>query len=84
MKKQILFRNINESAGNISMYVGLILVVYSMLKDNDFSREPVVTLMIFVSLFLFGIFRYISYRYLISDIRNNNESFINIQIDIGK
>jgi len=84
MNTKKLFKEINESASNISMYVGLICVIYSMLKNNDFSSEPIVTLVIFVSLILFGIFRYISYRQLISEIRNNNEKFISIQIDNWK
>lgn len=84
MKIKTKLRLINEKAGNISMYVGLIFVFYSMYKENDFSSEPAVTLVILISLLLFGLFRFISFRYLISDIRNNSEPFITTQIDNRK
>lgn len=77
-------RKINEAAANISMYVGLIFVVYSMLKNNDFSQEPEITAIIAFFFTLFSIFRFISYKFIISDIRNNKDSFIKIEIDNRK
>lgn len=79
-----ILRKVNETAANISMYVGLIFVVYSMLKNNDFTQEPEITATIFIFLILFSIFRFISYKFLISDIKNNQDSFIRIEIDNRK
>lgn len=84
MKKVNILRNINECAANVSMYVGLIFVVYNMLKNNDFSDEPEITAIILLSLILFSIFRFISYRFLVRDILNNDEQFIWSKIDNGK
>ncbi len=84
MKTLNILRNINETAANISMYVGLIFVVYSMLKNNDFAQEPEITAIIVFFFVLFSIFRFISYKFIISDIRNNKDSFIRVEIDNRK
>lgn len=84
MKTLNILRNINEAAANISMYVGLIFVVYSMFKNNDFSQEPEITAIIAFFFALFSIFRFISYKFIISAIRNNKDSFFKIEIDNRK
>ncbi len=78
-----IIKNILNSSSNISMYVGLIFVAYNMLKDNDFSSEPAVTAIIIISLLIFSILRYVSYRITIEEIRNNQDSFISYKIDKG-
>ncbi len=76
-------KSIVDSSANIAMYVGLIFVAYSMFRNNDFSSEPAVTAVIFISALAFSIFRYTYYKILISEIKNNNTPFVSYKIDKG-
>ncbi len=76
-------KNTIDSSANISMYVGLIFVAYSMFRDNDFSSEPAVTAIIIISGLAFSLFRYTYYKILVNEIKNNNTPFISYRIDKG-
>lgn len=70
--------NLIESIKNISMYVGIIFTIANMLKNNDFSSQPEITLIIGVSFVIFMISNLISYKLMIGKIKNNKDDFIKV------